>query len=79
MTAYLAVDVGGSHIACARVRGGTVEGRREMKLAAPTSLAAVLPVLEAHLTALHRGAEPVKQRVRPGARPTGDGNGPTVR
>ncbi len=53
MTAYLAVDVGGSHIACARVRGCTIEGRREIRLAAPTTLAAVLPALEAHLTALH--------------------------
>jgi len=57
VTAYLAVDVGGSHIACARVRGGTVEGRRELKVTAPTSLAAVLPALEAHLAAL-RGSEP---------------------
>lgn len=58
MTAYLAVDIGGSHIACARVRGGTVEGRREIRLAAPTSLAAALPGLEAQLAIL-RGSESV--------------------
>ncbi|MBY9063451.1 ROK family protein [Sphingomonas yunnanensis] len=58
MTAYLAVDVGGSHVACARVRGGIVENRREIRFAAPTSLAAVMPGLEAHLAIL-RGREPV--------------------
>ena len=42
-------------------------------------LALVVTAHRFYLTALHRGAEPVKQRVRPGAGPTGDGTGPTVR
>ena len=49
MTAHLAIDVGGSHIACARVRGGVVEQRAQLEVVDPPVLHALLPPLEAAL------------------------------
>ncbi|SEN11607.1 glucokinase [Sphingomonas gellani] len=55
MKGYLAVDIGGSHIACARVRGSAVEDRRELKVGSTGSIAAMLPMLEAALDEMRLG------------------------
>ena len=57
MNRYLAIDVGGSHIACARVRSGVVERRAQLAVSEAPTLQTVLPELETILVDLRRGED----------------------
>lgn len=58
MNAYLALDIGGSHVACARVRGPVVERRAQIAVGASPTLNMLLPQLE-HILAELGDAESV--------------------
>jgi len=55
MNRYLAIDIGGSHIACALVRGGMVERRAEIAVPATPTLETLLPELQGILADLRAG------------------------